>query len=308
MLMNPTRITRAIATNVLAYLAPRYYLKITEQTGRGDGDTEPEQVAEYFYQCFKDYIDQLSLSLDQTSGFLKGKTLLEYGPGDTPGVALLFYAFGAESIVLVDRFPMLKLDTNNLTIISALMEKLSEPEKARVARAFKKTGNPESGFKEEVIRYRTHPKGLSDLHESIDMVYSRAVLEHVIDLEASFRDMFNALKPGGIAVHQVDLKSHGLHKNSPLDFLIWPSWLWWAMYSGKGVPNRWRIDKYRDILSETGLVTTELKSTAAAAQRDIVSVRTKLASTFSGISDQDLSCLGFWLHFYKPVVTTRALD
>lgn len=301
MLMDPVRIARAVATNVLALLFPRYYLKITEQTGRGSGDTDPFQVAEYYYECFVDYIEQISSSLDQVAELLKGKTLLEYGPGDTPGVALLFYAYGADAVILVDRFPMLKLDAGNLTIIAALIEKLPAPEKDRALGAFNRKGDLDSGFREEVLSYRTHAKGLSCLNGVIDMIYSRAVLEHVADLDASFSDMFRALRPGGLAIHQVDLKSHGLHKVNPLDFLIWPSWLWCLMYSGKGVPNRWRFNKYREVVAKTGLITTSIHFTSIASKQDVDDVREKLPAVFNDVSDEDLKCLGFWMYLHKPL-------
>lgn len=300
MLMNPIRIVRAIVTNLLALLLPRYYLQITGQTGRGRGDTDPLEVAEYYYQCFLDYIEQMSISLKELPEFLKGKILLEYGPGDTPGVAILFYAYGAEEVVLIDRFPMLSLNASNIAIISALIEKLPPVEKNRALGIFQRTGDPQSGFREEILNYRIHSKGLSCLEEAVDIIYSRAVLEHVADLEASFSDMSCALKPGGLAIHQVDLKSHGLHQKSILDFLIWPSWLWYVMYSAKGVPNRWRFNKYQDVVAKTGLITTKIKCMGMASLQDINEVKNKLASVFSDVSDEDLRCLGFWILLHKP--------
>jgi len=306
--MDPVRVVRAISTNILAYLCPDYYLRMTAQTGRGHGDNDPVRAADYFYQCFEDYIDQLSLSLDQVPAFLKGKELLEYGPGDTPGVAVLFYAYGADSIVLVDRFSMLKMDANNQAIISNLIRRLPDVQRLRARQLFISEGDVASGFKEELLTYRTNAKGLSNLSESVDLIYSRAVLEHVSDLEASFEDMSNALKLEGVAIHQVDLKSHGLHKNNPLDFLYWPDWLWKLMYSGKGVPNRWRVNKYREIIAQTTLVTAKLESIARASDDDIANAREQLTSAFREVSDQDLSCLGFWVHLYKPDISSHNLD
>ena len=305
--MDTVRILRAISTNILAYLCPEYYLKITAQTGRGHGDNDPGRAAYYFYQCFEDYVNQLSLSLDEVPAFLKGKQLLEYGPGDTPGVAVLFYAYGAESIVLVDRFSMLKMDANNQAIISNLIEMLPDVQKTRARQLFISQGDVTSGFKEELLTYRTHAKGLSNLIESVDFIYSRAVLEHVSDLDASFRDMSKALKVNGVAIHQVDLKSHGLHKTNSLDFLSWPSWLWKVMYSEKGVPNRWRINKYREIIAQTILVSTKFEQLAKASDTDIKDVRQQLAPMFRELSDEDLSCLGFWVHLYKPNIPPRNL-
>ena len=48
--------------------------------------------------------------------------------------------------------------------------------------------------------------------ESIDMIYSQAVLEHVNDLAYTYEALNRWLKPGGIMSHQVDFKSHGIAK------------------------------------------------------------------------------------------------
>jgi SAM-dependent methyltransferase len=46
--------------------------------------------------------------------------------------------------------------------------------------------------------------------ESIDMIYSQAVLEHVDDLRRTYQAMGRWLKPGGYISHQIDFKCHGL--------------------------------------------------------------------------------------------------
>jgi len=143
---------------------------------------------------------------------------------------------------------------------------------------------------------------LSGLKDEVDLVFSRAVLEHVNNLQASFHDMYAALKPGGIAIHLVDLKSHGLHRDNPLDFLAWPSWLWSMMYSAKGVPNRLRVDAYRKAVAQSGFDLIEMKPTLLASAEDIQAVRPQLADCFKSLSDEDLSCLGFWLVCRKPTV------
>lgn len=44
--------------------------------------------------------------------------------------------------------------------------------------------------------------------ESVDMVYSQAVLEHVDDLQNAYESMYKWLKPAGYMSHQVDFKCH----------------------------------------------------------------------------------------------------
>lgn len=296
------RVSQATLTNQIARFAPALYVKLTGQTGRGAEEVHLDIVGEYFQKCFDEYFERLGIEKPEQSDFLQGKRILEYGPGDVPGVAMLMVAHGADQVVCVDRFPLVRLSPKNVEIVRLMLERLPDAQRTRAEACFRQSGNPRSGFDAKHIEYLVRPSGLSGFKDEIDLVISRAVLEHVNDLPASFRDMYAALKPGGVAIHLVDLKSHGLHRNNPLDFLNWPGWLWSLMYSAKGVPNRLRVDAYRQAVAQTGFELLEIKPTLVAAPEDIRNVRPHLAEAFKNLSDEDLSCLGFWLACRKPAV------
>lgn len=295
------RATRAILTDQLARWAPRFYVKLTGQTGRGAGEDSSQEVVDYFKRCFADYFGVLQLQPENVSTFLAGKRVLEYGPGDIPGVALLMIAHGAESAICVDRFPLLALTPKNIEIMELLLDSLEGEARKRAEDCFIVSGSPASGFSGR-ISYLIRPSGLSGLRDAVDLVISRAVLEHVDDLFATFADMNEALRAGCIAVHDVDLKSHGLHRNNPLDFLTWPHDLWSWMYAHKGVPNRWRVNYYRDAISASGLEITMMKPTLLAEKKDMTEVRPYLASPFQDISDEDLAWLGFQMVLKKTAL------
>lgn len=289
------RLLKASATNAVARLAPAFYLRLTGQTGRGSAPESTEEVADYFRRCVDDYLRELGVEPSEVGSFLSGKRVLEYGPGDVCGVALLLYALGAERVVCVDRFPMAAPTPKGAEVLRAVTERLPGPARERAASAFNVPGDAASGLRRECVEYRVRPSGLSDAREEFDLVLSRAVLEHVDDLPATFADMARALRPGGRAVHLVDLKSHGLHTDNPLDFLTWPVWLWSLMYSAKGVPNRWRVDRYRDATARAGLAVLRLTATVRADPADVRAVRPHLAAPFRAVSDDDLGWLEFWL-------------
>lgn len=294
LLSNTLRIARAVVTNQIARFTPRFYLKLTGQTGRGSEEETAAQIAGYFKKCFDDYFAALAVSPKDIGDYLKGKCVLEYGPGDIPGVALLMIAHGAKRVYCVDRFPMVSWSKKNIHVLQCLLEGLEGDVRARAEQCFLQN-DPRSGFNPHSIDYLVRPSGLSGLVNEADLVISRAVLEHVDDLSATFSDMHQALRAQGIGVHLVDLKSHGLHRTNPLDFLAWPQYLWTLMYSQKGVPNRWRIDRYRQALAHSGLETLRMEPTVRAEQKDIDSIRPFLAKPFQALSDEELSWLGFWL-------------
>lgn len=97
---------KAVLSNQLARFAPAAYIQLTRHTGRGEEEQTPAQIADYFIQCCHDYRKQLKLDELEFASFLSGKRVLEYGPGDILGVALLMYAHGAEAVHCFDRFPL----------------------------------------------------------------------------------------------------------------------------------------------------------------------------------------------------------
>lgn len=296
------RISRAFITNQLARLTPSLYVKLTKQTGRGNEVNEtPEIIAEYFQRCIVDYFEILGIPSNQQRDFLQEKTILEYGPGDIPGVALLLIAMGAKKIYCVDRFPLVSTSEKNLKVIEALADSLQEEQKTRLYSCLNGIGTSRITFNPDRIEYLIRPDGLSCMNNEVDLVISRAVLEHVNDLEATFQDMSKAMRPTSIALHQVDLKSHGLHRSNPLDFLQYSPWLWNMMYSHKGVPNRWRVNYYRDILARMPLEVLRLTPTAHFESRDVDEILGKLPEALGKIRKEDLSWQGFWLKCAKKI-------
>src|ERR1700722_2033300 len=64
--------------------------------------------------------------------------------------------------------------------------------------------------------------------ESIDLILSQAVLEHVVDINSTYQAMYQWLKPGGVMSHQIDFRSHNLAKEWNGHRAI-PDWLWNVM-------------------------------------------------------------------------------
>jgi hypothetical protein len=293
------RYARAMMTNQVARYAPSLYVRLTRQTGRGAREIETAaQIADYFSRCVADYFAVLGMDPERGAHFLSGKTVLEYGPGDLPGVAMLLVAHGARKVYCIDRFPMFAPTRKNFDVVEQLASSLAPAARARLMSCFV-AGDPAAGFANERIDYLVRPRGLSGLRDEVDLVMSRAVLEHVDDLPALFGDMLDALHDGALAVHQVDLRSHGLHRHNPLDFLAFSPPMWDLLYSHKGVPNRYRIDAYRSILASLPVSIEKLEPTSCASAQDVADVRPHLAGPFRTLSDDDLSWLGFWLVFRK---------
>ena len=152
---NPVRdlvlFSKAVLSNQLARVAPGLYVRLTRQTGRGAGEEAAGEVADYFLRCYEDYRQQLDLDEQGFRDFLKDKVVLEYGPGDIMGVALLFYANGARRVECVDKFPLAHLSDFNVEVYRQLVDRLDDPARSRAEAAFLDPGRPESGLNPDMV-------------------------------------------------------------------------------------------------------------------------------------------------------------
>lgn len=289
------RFAHAFLTNEFARFAPKLYNNLRRHTGRGDGPATPCETADYFLSCFNDYAEQLGYERSQFKTYLHGKTVLEYGPGDVLGIALLMYAHGAASVHCIDRFELNRASARNIEIYREMLGRLGPDEQTRAAQAFNVHGDPGSGFNVLAVKYLVAENGLVQEREAYDLIISRSVLEHVNRLEMTIDDMARALKPDGVSVHKVDLKSHNQDRYATYDFLTWPEPVYQLMNSHKGRPNRWRVGKYIECLEQSGLRLRNLTDTGRLENEDIERIRPKLAKRFRQLTTEELTWLGFWM-------------
>ncbi|MBM3572618.1 MAG: class I SAM-dependent methyltransferase, partial [Alphaproteobacteria bacterium] len=153
-------------------------------------------------------------------------------------------------------------------------------------------------------------------------IVSRAVLEHLYDPLAALDDMAQALAPGGILIHRIDFRDHGMFTgHHPLTFLTLPGALYGAMSRNSGRPNRVLIPGYRDWLLRSGLKGSlratrlvgvegeigpaEWAAIDPALQRQalasVATIRPRLALPFRNFSDQDLAVAGVVLVAERPL-------
>jgi SAM-dependent methyltransferase len=283
------RFLRASFTNLLA--AVPFYLRVGDRSGRGQGAQAPALVSDYFRRCVDDYLAELAVD----ASFLRGKRVLEYGPGDALGVALRLYAHGAASVHAVDHFPLHRITPRTAAIYRAILDSLDGEARARGERAFVEPGNPLSGFDPSAIEYRVTPHGLARRPGEYDLVLSRSVLALVGRLDATIADIASALKPGGVSIHKVDLSSHGLDREHKFDFLTWPSSLYRLMYSRKGRPNRWRVDRYQALAAGAGLRVRKLSPTGRIADDELAFIAPRVDPMFRALPPDELAWLGFWM-------------
>jgi SAM-dependent methyltransferase len=237
-------------------------------------------------------------------------SVAEIGPGDSFAVALRMLGNGADHIHAIDRWVSRRNAEAQRRIYSALSERYG------LGHLF--TGPPA----EETIRNLSYHAGqpaesfFRDCGLEFDAILSRAVMEHLYDPLAALDDMARSLKPGGIMIHRIDLRDHGMFAgHHPLTLLTLSDSLHRRITEGAGRPNRVLINDYRDWLARSGLsggitvsrlagVADEQnpapwaaldKSAKARALECVRTVRPRLSGNFKTLADEDLAVAGLVL-------------
>jgi hypothetical protein len=276
-----------------------------------------EAAADYARRVVADYI---TYGAGADIERLKGKDVLEIGPGDNLGVALLLLAKGARTVTCIDGFVPSFDAQHNSHIYGAIYNGLSAEERERVRDVVtvQSDGTATVGGDRLISRYEVPmDANTSPLEaQSYDIVISRAVLEHLGDLEAGWKNMVTCLRRNGEMWHKVDFRCHNLFGQiHPLYFLTISDGLWNVISRPDPTLNRLRLPTYRQFAArdfkESHCYLTHIIAESEIAphvdnlvpgthynQRhlDLVrDIRPRLQKQFSGYSDEDLLVTGVFL-------------
>jgi len=122
---------------------------------------------------------------------------------------------------------------------------------------------------------------------SVDFLFSQAVLEHVDDLEQTYRAMRAWVKPNGFVSHSIDFTSHNLTRSWNGHWTLTdPAW---RIVRGTRpyLINRQPLSRHLELLSKNGFVVVHVDK-----QEALVDPALRLAKRFRGMDGVDLSTRG----------------
>ena len=245
-------------------------------------------------------------------------SLLEIGPGANLGPLICFAGSGVTRAAGVD---IARATPPAPEFYEQLRDYLSVVDGWRWWRLFARGSYPHVSFPNQAddldaaatlaaIEYRA-PVSSAKLpfdDASFDVVYSVAALEHVDDPAGTVAEIHRVLKPGGVAIHEIDLKHHG--SADPLRFLEWTDEEWLAKserygnerslerildgsWTGEVFCNRLR---YRGWLELFGAPRFALLLDEPLVVYEAAAIDPKrFAAPFRGMTPDELSILGFRL-------------
>lgn len=149
---------------------------------------------------------------------LRDKQVLELGPGINFGPILVLACHGAIPIV-ADRF-LKPWDreyhpTFYREFKAALLRQYPEVDPRPLDRLLEAGSYPEDVLR----RVTSGAESLDIASNSIDIILSNAVFEHLDDHRKAFAELFRITKPGGWGFHQVDFRDHRSF-DRPLEHLL----------------------------------------------------------------------------------------
>jgi hypothetical protein len=301
----------------MAVLAPR----VNKLYAAGTGGTVSARY------CYSVWLRHLAMA-DQNGLNTDPKAVAELGPGDSLGIGLAALVSGCDRYFAFDIVEYADLE-RNARILDEIVELFRSrapipdrgefPEvkpylddyafpakvldKARLERALEASRTErirrslaDVQSRESLIHYRVpwHDAGVLE-KESVDMVYSQAVLEHVDDLEGAYAAMHSWLRPGGYMSHQIDFRCHGTARGWNGHWL-YPAPVWRVMRGRRAyLLNRAPHSTHIALMAANGFEVVcdkTIKNTSGYKSHE-------LARRFRHLSEDDLTTSGAFIQAVK---------
>lgn len=243
--------------------------------------------ANYSRDVFKSHMTSIAARADANP-----KSLLELGPGDSVSTAIWACASSIEQTILVDagKFATSEVASYRTALNLAGLERHQAASAATVEEML--SGLGAKYLCTGLVALRSLPD------ESVDAMFSNAVLEHVRRSEFSdtIRELYRIQRPGGVSSHQVDLRDHlgGALNSLRISHDRWES----DLFSQSGFyTNRLRCSEIRAICTDAGWEILECTERRWA---QLVTPRSALHADFRHLSDDDLLVSGVRLVIRRP--------
>jgi SAM-dependent methyltransferase len=171
------------------------------------------------YEYSRAQVAQLMTGLDLTPGDIRGKRLLEIGPGRDMGFALIMAGLGARTVG-VEKYKPGWIEDWHVPFIDEICRRapddFSDFDPAPLRRCQRGNGLDPAWIEHWQTAMEDFPK---DDSEGFDLTCSQAALEHVGQPEIVLRNLYQATKPAGSGLHVIDLRDHRDFA-APLEFLL----------------------------------------------------------------------------------------
>lgn len=246
-------------------------------------------------QCF-DYDTQvvdkwLAVLRDQAPGgvaSIRGRKLLELGPGSDLGIGMILRARGAAQYTAFDVNALDAKVSDGFYVYFA--ERLQQQVAAVDAPALLEEVRMARAGRGSTLRYVVR----SDFNlvgalpaGDMEIVFSNAAFEHFDDVATTAQQLFEVCAPGAVVVICIDLQTHSrwIREVDPNNIYRYPAWLY-RLFHFRGIPNRLRPSDYAALFSAAGWQDLRILRDDVLAADDVRADVSGMNQRFRGNPDE----------------------
>lgn len=252
--------------------------------------SDEQRAIDYDRHVVTNWLDALH---DYTRQTVSGKVVLELGPGADLGPALFLLNQGAKQYLTVDANRL--IDQTSHTFYQTLLADFEDGPELKTEIEKTLSGNGDR------IQYIVDPQfQLEKIQtEGVDVVVSQAAFEHFSDIQRTFSQLSQIVKPGGVLIAEVDLMTHtgAIRSRDPLNIYRYSDFFYRLM-NFSGIPNRFRPSEYTQALRTNDWYNVEVIPLQTLPSTYVDQIRPQLARRFQSL-DTDMHVLSFLLRATK---------
>jgi SAM-dependent methyltransferase len=256
------------------------------------------------------FVPKFAEWITAAGGVVENATILEVGTGHKPTIPIGFFLLGAKTVYTYDLHrrldvPLVRQSLRWIAshrdlmhaLLGSFVDGVALDERMALLRRY--SDDPLKCLKEAGIRYAAPADaartGLEP--ESIDLHYSMTTLEHIPApvITEILREAHRILRPGGLAVHFVDLSDHFSHADgsiTAINFLRYPPDAWDRLAGNEfAYTNRLRASELRALYEGAGFRIDAIKQDVDKASRKALNDGFPLDPSFAHFSADDLAAV-----------------
>lgn len=198
------------------------WLRGNSNTFKGGTDHDPPKVF--------NLLERYSQLLGELDCPVEGKVCIELGTGNSPDIAFLMLVSGASRSIMLDIEPLMKVPFHEGKEYQELITYLSSVGTDQIKfphlpADLNNVDLDKIAARLEYLNYDGVNLPLPDA--SVDIIYSKSVLEQVRQPVLLFKELRRISKPGGVHLHILDLRDHFHIKD---DYTVEGDWLEFLQY------------------------------------------------------------------------------
>lgn len=276
-MVNPKKIARS----AVSYMP--IFKHVLKKTG-----TSPVQGV-YYSDIYSSHKKKLS-----EYGFVfPSKIIAEIGPGDSFGVGMCAILDGFEKYYALDVISHTNI-SKNLKVLDDI--KANYTNKEEIIKILQYDINNPNHLESHIQSHVSWFKKELIIKNSVNLIISNAVLEHIINVSDAYQAMFEWLQPGGYCSHVIDYGAHEF-SNTWYKHLYYHDFLWKFLMHGRMYPiNRLPHSFHLKEIEKAGfqIIYQSINNNSKA---DIKKINKNIKSLFN---DDDLGISSAFIIAKKP--------